>query len=98
MAVKIYSGSRTVQGAQYPIFTLAYYADVSLLTVVEDYVKRHSLVPKTIQEVVSEMLEDRRAAGCSQVHLRDLKMRLNRFAGTFQGPASPWRREYFQAG
>src|SRR2546426_3638768 len=61
---------------------------VSLLTAVEDYTKRHTLVPKMTHEVVREMLEDRRSAGCSQVHLRDLGMRLKRFTDTFQGPIS----------
>ena len=163
VTVKIYTGSRVVQGAEYPLFTVSYYdadgrrvrktfadeseakeeaeliaaklsrgqgevltltstnrdqylqaaeslrpldlslsvavddlvaarkklpPDVSLLTAVEDYAKRHTLIPKMTHEVVREMLEDRRSAGCSQVHLRDLEMRLTRFAKAFQGPIS----------
>src|SRR6266404_5333467 len=52
------------------------------------YVKRHTLIPTRVQEVGAEMVQDRRAAGCSGVHLRDLEMRLNRFAQEFQRPIS----------
>ena len=163
VTVKIYSGSRIVQGVRYPLFTLSYYdpdgrrirkafgdkteaeteaalaaaklsrgqsavltlsstdreqylqaieslkplnlslsvavddfvaaktklpPGVSLLTAVEDYLKRHTLVQKSVKEVAAEMLQDRHAAGCSGVHMRDLEMRLNRFAQKFQGPIS----------
>jgi len=160
VTVKVYRGSRLVQGTEYPLFTVSYYntdgkrirktfadareakeeaeltaaklsrgqsevltltgADrgqylqaleslkplnlpltvavdefaaakhrlplgVTLITAVDEYTRRHSTLPKTVPETVNEMLEDRRAAGCSSVHLRDLDSRLNQFAELFPG-------------
>jgi len=160
VTVKVYRGSRLVQGTEYPLFTVSYYStdgkrirktfadaleakeeaeltaaklsrgqsdvltltgadreqylqaleslksfnlpltvavddfaaakkrlplDVTLFTAVDEYARRHSTVPKTFPETVREMLEERRAAGCSSVHLRDLDSRLNQFAKVFPG-------------
>ncbi len=41
---------------------------------------------RPVREIVEELLNDREAAGCSEVHLRDLRFRLGRFADAFQCP------------
>ncbi len=41
---------------------------------------------RPVREIVEELLNDREAAGCSEVHLRDLRFRLGRFAAAFQCP------------
>ena len=58
----------------------------SLVEAVADYAKRHPAnAPKrTVTEAVTELIEDRRAAGCSEVHLRDMQTRLGRFSRAFQ--------------
>jgi integrase len=43
-----------------------------------------SLQKRTVRQVVDEMLAAKRAAKLSEVHLKDLECRLNRFAGAFQ--------------
>ena len=59
---------------------------VSLVEAARSYAKRHPAnAPKrTVEEAVAELIEDRRAAGCSEVHLRDLQTRLGRFSRAFQ--------------
>lgn len=47
-----------------------------------------NLTPRTVAEVVAEMLAQREADGVSAGHLQDLKVRLNRFAAAFQVPLS----------
>ena len=58
---------------------------VSLTQAAEFYRERNpaGLVSKTVAEVVDAFIEDRRAGGCSAVHLRDLGVRLGRFKAAF---------------
>jgi integrase len=42
--------------------------------------------PRMVPKVVDEFIADRRSAGCSEIHLRDLRIRLTRFGDTFQVP------------
>lgn len=58
---------------------------ITLLTAMEEYAKRHAVTPRTVPEVVGEMLEDKKASGCSSVHVRDLAIRLKPFARIFPG-------------
>ena len=41
---------------------------------------------KTVAEVVAEMITDRRSAGCSAIHVRDLVTRLGQFSRAFALP------------
>ncbi len=52
---------------------------------VADFARRHpaNAPRKTVVEVVVEFIADRRANGCSSVHLRDLEIRLGRFGRAF---------------
>ncbi len=61
---------------------------VTLLAAVEAYAKRLAIVPKSVAEVVTLMIEEKRSAGCSEVHLRDLTSRLGHFAKSFTGSIS----------
>lgn len=76
---------------------------VTLAEAVADYARRHpsNLPNKTVAEVVVEMLADKRAAGCSEAHLRDLDNRLGRFAKAFRMPLSsvtaPMVKEYLRS-
>jgi len=52
-----------------------------------DFFRRRNpaaLEKRTVRQVVDEMLAAKRAAKLSEVHLKDLHSRLNRFAGVFQ--------------
>lgn len=62
----------------------------SLVEAATQLARSHSspVSPKSVAEVVAEMLDDRRSAGCSQAHLRDLEHRLGRFAAAFELPLS----------
>jgi len=56
---------------------------------VRDYALRHpsNMPRKTVAEVVSDFIADRRSAGCSEVHLHDLQIRLaSQFATAFAIP------------
>ncbi len=54
----------------------------------EFYVKHHpkNLPKKLVAEVVEELLEAKDADGMSEVYLKDLRLRLARFADKFTGP------------
>ena len=58
---------------------------VSLLQAAEFYRERNpaGMTTKTVAEVVEAFIADRRAGGCSDVHLRDLGVRLGRFKEAF---------------
>lgn len=61
----------------------------SLTQVAEFYARRNpvGLAQKRVEEVVDEFIADRRNAGCSAIHLRDLDIRLKRqFAAAFVLP------------
>jgi integrase len=64
-------------------------AGASLTEAVEDFAKRHpaNAPRKTVPEVVAEFIADRRSGGCSEIHLADLRVRLNQqFARAFDLP------------
>ena len=63
-------------------------AGVSLESAVKTFASRYFLAgpKKTVSEVFTEFLEDRRQTGVSKVYLRDLQSRLGTFAGAFQMP------------
>jgi integrase len=60
----------------------------TLKEVVDFFKKRNpaSLEKRTVQQVVDEMLATKRAAKLSEVHLKDLRSRLDRFAEDFKMP------------
>jgi len=57
----------------------------SLKEVVDFYLKRHpaGLPPKTVREVVDELMESKTKSGKSDVYLKDLRLRLGQCAATF---------------
>ena len=59
---------------------------VSLSEAVEFYLKRHpiGLPPKTVREVVDELITSKTSAGKSGVYIKDLTSRLGAFADSFQ--------------
>jgi integrase len=59
---------------------------VSLSEALEFYLKRHpiGLPPKTVREVVDELIESKTSAGKSGVYIKDLTSRLGAFADSFQ--------------
>jgi integrase len=59
---------------------------VSLSEAVEFYLKRHpiGLPPKTVREVVDELIASKASAGKSGVYIKDLTLRLGAFADSFQ--------------
>jgi len=60
----------------------------TLFEAVESFAKRHpaNMPRKLVAELVSEFIEDRRSGGCSAHNLRDLNIRLGRFARAFAMP------------
>lgn len=58
---------------------------VTLLQATEFFRERNpaGMTTKTVAEVVEAFIADRRAGGCSEVHLRDLGVRLGRFKEAF---------------
>ena len=50
----------------------------TLAEAAQDYAKRHpdSMPNKTVAEIAAEFVADRASAGCSEIHLRDLRIRL----------------------
>lgn len=60
----------------------------SLIEAADYFTRRNPVVPtnKSIGDIVAEMLEAKRKAGVSEIHLRILKGRLERFAEKFQCP------------
>lgn len=62
--------------------------DATLLEAVEDFARRHpeSMPKKSVAETVEEFITDRRSGGNSDVHLRDLRIRLGQFQQSFQVP------------
>ena len=65
-------------------------AGVTLLDAVRFYASRHPSegARKLVPEVVAEYIQDRESAGVSEIHLRDLRIRLGRFGEAFQIPVS----------
>lgn len=63
-------------------------AGASILEAVGDFARRHpaNMPRKTVAEVVAEFIADRKGAGCSEIHLRDLGIRLGQFATAFVMP------------
>jgi integrase len=64
-------------------------AGATLTEAARFFAQRHpaNMARKTVAEVVAEFIADRRSAGCSEVHLHDLKIRLARqFAPAFTLP------------
>src|SRR5690606_1398210 len=63
--------------------------DVSLLTVVEDWIALHQrakgLVQKNVPDLVKDFLAEKELEGVSPLHLADRKSRLNKFAESFTG-------------
>lgn len=59
---------------------------VSLSEALEFYLKRHpiGLPPKTVREVVDELIASKASAGKSDVYIKDLTSRLGTFADSFQ--------------
>ncbi len=59
---------------------------VSLSEAIEFYLKRHpiGLPPKTVREVVDELIASKASAGKSDVYIKDLTLRLGAFANNFQ--------------
>ena len=57
----------------------------SLKEAVDFYVKRHpiGLPPKTVHEVVEELIESKSKSGRSDIYIRELNRRLGKFAGAF---------------
>jgi len=88
--LKPYGVSLNIAVAQYAEALAKLPPGTSLIEAVADFARRNqSAAPtKTVSEVVAEFIADRREHGCSDVHLRDLEDRLERFAGAFQAPIS----------
>ena len=64
-------------------------ATVTLTQAAKFFVLRHpsNIQQKTVAEVAAEFLADRRSAGCSEIHLRDIEIRLKKqFAAAFAIP------------
>ena len=59
---------------------------VTMQEVFNFYLKRHpiGLPPRTVREVVDELVESKTKAGKSDVYIKDLKSRLGHFADTFR--------------
>ena len=70
----------------------------SLIEAADYFRKRNPVAPtnKNIGDIVAEMLEAKRKAGVSEIHLRILKGRLERFAQNFQCPIPPSPCKMFQ--
>jgi integrase len=62
---------------------------VSLLTVVEEWISLRTrighLIPKSVPEIVEELLTAKELEGVSKRHLEDRRARLRRFSGDFRG-------------
>jgi integrase len=58
----------------------------AIIKAAEDYARRHgvNVTPKSIAEAVPEYVTERKASGCAQRYLQDLKSRLGRFAKAFK--------------
>lgn len=64
---------------------------IHLAEAAQFFAARHpaSAPRRSVSEVVAEFIADRESAGCSQIHLRDLRIRLGQqFASAFQLPIS----------
>ena len=59
-----------------------------LIEAVDFFARRHpaNLASRTVTEAVQEFISDRRSAGCSGIHLRDLSIRLGQFSRAFVMP------------
>jgi integrase len=60
----------------------------SLIEMARDWLRHHPArsEPRPVKEAVAALLDERRSAGRSSVHLDDLELRLGRFAEAFQCP------------
>ena len=65
--------------------------DASFSDIIEFYIKQHprNLPKKAVPQVVEELLNAKDADGMSDVYLKDLRLRLERFAKKFPGPIFP---------
>lgn len=61
---------------------------VTFAEMAQFYKQKHpaNLPRKTVAEVVTEFIADRRSAGCSAIHVNDLKIRLGQFSEEFNLP------------
>lgn len=59
--------------------------NTSLKEVIDFYLKRHpiGLPPKTVRQIVDELIESKRKSGKSDIYIRELNRRLGKFADTF---------------
>jgi integrase len=59
---------------------------LSLVDASREYMKRHptALKQMTVPDLLAELLKDKRADGASEVYLKDLELRLGKFADAFQ--------------
>lgn len=71
----------------------------SLADAVEFYASRHpaSMPPKTVAEVVAELIAEKESANLSDEHLRDLRKRLHPFAKAFHTPIGSVTAELVRA-
>ena len=62
--------------------------DVTLAEISQFYKQKHpaNMQRKSVAEVVAEFITDRRSAGCSEVHIHDLEIRLGQFSTAFVLP------------
>ena len=60
-------------------------ASVSLKEAVDFYIRRNpiGMPPKTVREVVDELIDSKTKSGKSDVYLKDLRLRLGQFAASF---------------
>ena len=63
-------------------------AGVTLAEIAQFYKQKHpaNMQRKSVAEVVTEFIADRRSAGCSAVHVNDLEIRLGQFSKAFELP------------
>ena len=72
----------------------------TLVEAVKFFAQRHpaNAPRRTVAEAVAEFIADRESAGCSEIHLRDLRIRLGQqFAGAFSLPISALTAPLVQA-
>ncbi len=63
-------------------------AGVTLAEAAQFYKQKHpaNMPRKSVAEVVTEFIADRRSAGCSAIHVNDLEIRLGQFSKAFELP------------
>ncbi len=72
--------------------------DVELREAIDFYIARHpvGMRLRTVQQVVDELIEVKRKAGKSHVHLKDLESRLGKFAHAFECPIASVTQDWIQ--